>query len=163
MAGISRGGYLHHFPKRAFLLAEATKYLADKRLSEFQEEFRRLPPHEQNVDAALDLMWRSFTGPGYQAFLELWVAARTDGDLGAALAAVEPQTGRRLLDTFRTFFPAEVTARPTFETHLLLTLNAMRGMAAVQIYDIDGSTQIRHWERMKPALHRLFTAGTQDA
>ncbi|MBW2215109.1 MAG: TetR/AcrR family transcriptional regulator, partial [Deltaproteobacteria bacterium] len=81
-AGLSRGAQLHHFPSRADLLVGAIEHLADERSKEFEAELSaRLEKGDDPIDAMVDMLWATFSGPLYWAVVELMVAARTDPEL----------------------------------------------------------------------------------
>ncbi|MFZ2174765.1 MAG: TetR/AcrR family transcriptional regulator [Rhodococcus sp. (in: high G+C Gram-positive bacteria)] len=89
-AGVSRGAQLHHFPTKESLVVAAVAHLVDKRLDEI---LRARPDPEFGIDALLD----AFTGPLFDAALELWVAARTDPALHEAMIPLE----RKVSDALR--------------------------------------------------------------
>src|SRR5947209_4358819 len=88
-AGVSRGAQLHHFPTKAELVAAAVAHLASRLGEDLQQRAANLPPNGDRVTAAIDLLWERFSTPLFPAWLELWVAARTDPDLAACLHPVE--------------------------------------------------------------------------
>jgi AcrR family transcriptional regulator len=90
-AGVSRGAQVHHFPTKAELVAQAVAHLARRRAVELGRGLKKLPPGRGRVEAALDLLWQSHSGPLFEAMLELWVAARTDEELRAALIPLEEE------------------------------------------------------------------------
>lgn len=90
-AGVSRGAQLHHFPTKESLVVAAVEHLVDKRLGEILES---RPDPEYGFEALFD----AFTGPLFDAALELWVAARTDPALHAAMIPLE----RKVSDALRT-------------------------------------------------------------
>ena len=90
-AGVSRGAQLHHFPTKESLVVAAVEHLVDKRLREILES---RPDPEYGFEALFD----AFTGPLFDAALELWVAARTDPALHAAMIPLE----RKVTDALRT-------------------------------------------------------------
>jgi len=90
-AGVSRGAQVHHFPTKAELVAQAVAHLARKRAVELGRGVKDLPPGRGRVEAALDLLWQSHHGPLFEAVLELWLAARTDEELRAALVPLEEE------------------------------------------------------------------------
>jgi AcrR family transcriptional regulator len=104
-AGVSRGAQLHHFPTKAELMAAAVEHLLCRRVEEFEQAFRVdtlrgdvLP--EELVDELIDVLWTMFEGPAFVAWVELWVAARTDPDLAATMA----DTDRRFTEQTRLLF-----------------------------------------------------------
>src|SRR3954469_9470374 len=94
-AGVSRGRLLHHFPSRAELLVAAAEHLVTSLLAEVERRagagMADEPPGPERIGRAIELMWATFQEPPFWAAAELWVAARTDPALRAALRAVEPR------------------------------------------------------------------------
>lgn len=109
-AGVSRGAQLHHFPTKAELLATAVEHLFDRRRAEFLEAFAAIDPAADRLDAALDLLWSMFQGPAFVAWMELWVAARTDPELAATVVAVERRFTEETRTMFSELFPSETAA-----------------------------------------------------
>jgi len=88
-AGVSRGAQLHHFPSKAALLTAAVEHLLDRRLAEYRDAFAGVDPNADLLDAGIDLLWSMYQGPTFVAWVELWVAARTDADLRTAVTYME--------------------------------------------------------------------------
>src|SRR2546421_7716476 len=80
-AGVSRGAQLHHFPTKQELLAAALEHLYDRRREGFRKAFADVPADVDRVEAAIDLLWSTFSGNAFPAWLEMQVAARTDPQL----------------------------------------------------------------------------------
>jgi AcrR family transcriptional regulator len=99
-AGVSRGAQLHHFPTKADLLSAAVEHLLERRLVEFREVLASAAPRLERIDVAVDVLWTMFQGPTFAAWVELWVAARTDPDLAATMVEVD----RRFTDRSRLMF-----------------------------------------------------------
>lgn len=125
-AGVSRGAQLHHFPTKAALVAEAVRYLFERRHAEFLEAFRRLDPTTPRLDAAIDLLWQMVRGPTFVVWLELVVAARTDPELAAEVNALSREFIATVEETFALLFPGEddgpnefVSVAPRFAFSLL--------------------------------------------
>ena len=109
-AGVSRGAPLHHFPTKADLLASAVEHLFDRRRAEFLDAFEAIDPDADRLDAALDLLWSMFQGRAFVAWTELWVAARTDPELAAAVVAVERRFTSDTRTMFAELFPEQTSA-----------------------------------------------------
>jgi AcrR family transcriptional regulator len=88
-AGVSRGAQLHHFPSKAALVTAAVEHLLDRRLAEFRAAFAAVDPGADKLDSAIDVLWQMYQGPSFVAWVELYVAARTDPDLRAAVTDME--------------------------------------------------------------------------
>src|SRR3954470_24626349 len=106
-AGVSYGALLHHFPTKADLLCAAVGHLFDQRVTEFRKAMADVPPDAPKADAAIDTLWTMFQGSTFTAWLELWVAARTDQELAAAIGPVDAQFMQTSQDVFREVFAAE--------------------------------------------------------
>jgi AcrR family transcriptional regulator len=106
-AGVSRGAQLHHFPTRAQLLAASVEHLLERRMTEFRARLAGVDPGADRLDAALDLLWSMFQGPVFVAWVELWIAARTDPELAATILAVEERFTHDSRALFLEMFPPE--------------------------------------------------------
>lgn len=93
-AGVSRGAQLHHFPTKNDLVVAAVEHLTEKRGAELAAAADALPAGPQHTRAVLTMLADHFTGPVFTAALELWVAARTDASLLAAVEPLEQRIGR---------------------------------------------------------------------
>jgi len=95
-AGVSRGAQLHHFPTKNDLVVAAVEHLTEKRGAELAEAAAALPDGPRHTRAVLDMLADHFTGAVFAAALELWVAARTDASLLAAVEPLEQRIGREI-------------------------------------------------------------------
>ena len=95
-AGVSRGAQLHHFPTKNDLVLAAVEHLSEVRGRELAAAATNLPTGRRRTRAVLDMLADHFTSPVFTAALELWVAARTDPNLLAALAPLEQRIGREI-------------------------------------------------------------------
>ena len=93
-AGVSRGAQLHHFPTKNDLVVAAVEHLTEKRGEELAAGAASLPGGPHRTRAVLQMLADHFTGPVFTAALELWVAARSDETLLAAVSPLEQRVGR---------------------------------------------------------------------
>lgn len=128
-AGLSRGALLHHFPTKAELLAATIVHLGEMRGRELRHHAVKLPRGRARVDAVLELLWQSFTGPLFYVAMELRAAARTDTELRAALAVTERVLHDRIIEQYTLLFGDEIARRPAFACALDMTLQLMIGAA----------------------------------
>ncbi len=133
-AGVSRGAQLHHFPTKAELVAHAVRHLAERWIAHFRQVRAELPEGGDRISAVIDLLWSSFSGPLFEAAVELWVAARTDRELHSTLLSTERETGRSIAAFIEEAF-GEAANHPRFGELRRLTLYLMRGMALESILD----------------------------
>ena len=113
-AGVSRGAQQHHFRSRNELLAAAVERLLERRIAEFQTAFAAMDPDVEPVDAAIDLLWAMFQGPAFIAWLELWVAARTDPALADAVVDMDQRFDEESRRVFAEMFPDAGADDPSF-------------------------------------------------
>jgi AcrR family transcriptional regulator len=95
-AGVSRGAQLHHFPTKNDLVVAAVAHLTEVRGAELAAAAAKLPTGERRTRAVLRMLGDHFASPVFTAALELWVAARTDETLLAAVAPLEQRVGREV-------------------------------------------------------------------
>jgi AcrR family transcriptional regulator len=156
-AGLSRGAHLHHFQTRDTLLAAAAAHLTRRRGEELSAAADALPEGPDRVSAALDLLWRSYANPLYQAALDLWTHARTDPELRRELVPVEREFDRQTLELARRLLE-DVAGRPDFERLVELSLSTIRGLVVLDTLHPDGERARRQWEFCRARLAELFTA-----
>jgi len=104
----------------------------------------------------LDLVWKSHNSPLFGAALELWVAARTDPELRAAMVQVEQDVASAVWEGAEQLFGVEVATRPGFVPNVDTALNGMRGLALVAIVLDDPAVVERRWEVLRERLLLLF-------
>jgi AcrR family transcriptional regulator len=125
-AGVSKGAVQHHFSTKADLMAAAVEHLTRRLKDERLASARRLPTGADRIPAAIDLLWEAYSGTLATAVTELWVAARTDPELRAAIRPVDRTLGRSVLETVAALTDVP---REKLETLFWLTVNFTRGLA----------------------------------
>ena len=93
-AGVSRGAQLHHFPSKGDLVVAAVEHLTERRGAELEEILSAVPAGRPRTRGVLRALGDHFASPVFAAALELWVAARTDELLHAAVGPLERRVGR---------------------------------------------------------------------
>jgi AcrR family transcriptional regulator len=142
-AGVSRGAQLHHYPTRASLVLAAVEHLAELRAAELRVEAAALgdlAAHERH-ERVLDMLAASFTGPLFVAALEVWVAARTDRELRAALIPLEARVGREMHRLAVDLLDADEST-PGVREAVQATLDLLRGLGVANLLT-DDSTRRR--------------------
>ncbi len=142
-AGVSQGALFRHFPTKAALLAAAVEDLFPRILDGFRAQARELPPAgSDRAGAVVDLLWDAYERPELQAAIELYVAARTDADLAAALAGVEAPHRERLHALAAELLP-DVAGAPAFAGVVDIIVDAVQGasMGRLLVVADDGAAQ----------------------
>lgn len=140
-AGVSRGAQLHHFPTKEALVVAAVDHLVERRLDEVLGAQRDRP-------VGPELLLEAFSGPLFHAALELWVAARTDGALHAAVEPLERRVTEVLQQAGRELYGDSMSPE-VFE----LSIELARGMAVSAIFRTPEEEQtmrsrlMPEWER----------------
>lgn len=126
-AGVSKGAQQHHFSTKAELMAAAIEHLTDRIQVEIVANWATLPKGLRFIDEGVDLIWQGFSGTLSAAVMELWVAARTDPELRAAMLPVDKALGRSTLRLFESL-AGDLNPERT-EILYWLTVNLIRGLA----------------------------------
>jgi AcrR family transcriptional regulator len=127
-AGLSRGAQQHHFTTKAELMTSALEHLFARLSQQVRHAAEALPAGPERITAGIDLLWQAYSGTLSTAAMELWVAARTDPELRAALLPVDRALGHATLEFYRHAAGADPDEKLT-EKLLLLSVNLTRGLA----------------------------------
>ena len=125
-AGVSRGAQLHHFPTKNALVVAAVAHLTEVRGAELAAAAASVPPAHRTRDV-LRMLGDHFASPVFVAALELWVAARTDPALHAAVAPLEQRVGRETHRMTVELLGVDET-RPGVRELVQATLDLVRGL-----------------------------------
>lgn len=126
-AGVSKGAAQHHFTDKATLMAAAVEHLTNRRLAALAESLEEVTAGGDAIGVVIDLLWAGYSGTLATAATELWVAARTDPALRAAIRPVDRALGHAALKRVAALagdLPGE-----RVETLFWLTVNFTRGLA----------------------------------
>ncbi|MGH9300866.1 MAG: TetR/AcrR family transcriptional regulator [Acidimicrobiales bacterium] len=152
--GLSRGAHLHHFQTRATLIVAATGELAKRIAADLGDRIDQLPEGTGRRGAALDTIWEVFTGPLFQAVLELAIHARTEPQLqrqfGLLEQVVRHGSGRLLRQVF-----GRDLADHRFDDMIALVVSTIRGLAILPILDPSYSPEKR-WGFCRTSLLSLM-------
>ena len=146
-AGVSRGAQLHHYPTRAELVVAAVEHVGRSLVEQMLDAARSLPSGPGRTEAVLQLLGDFYTGPLFVAALELWVAARTDPQLRAAVIPLERRIGweaHRLTVGVLGLDDSDPAAREAVQG----TLDMVRGMGLASLLTDDSARRravLRRW------------------
>jgi len=127
-AGVSKGALQHHYAGKSDLMAAAVAHLTERLKQQRIDAAEQLPPDTDMVSAAIDMLWDAYSGTLATAVTELWIAARTDPELRAAIRPVDRALGRSVLEHV-TSMAGEHVSRERMELLFWLTVNLTRGLA----------------------------------
>ncbi|MBM9459856.1 TetR/AcrR family transcriptional regulator [Nocardioides sp. zg-536] len=152
-AGVSRGAQLHHFPTKNDLVVAAVTHLSDRRGAELAASAQRLPTGPDRTRAVLRMLGDHFASPVFSAALELWVAARTDPALLAAVAPLEQHVGREVHRLTVELLGADESV-PGVRELVQATLDLVRGLGLANTLGDDAPRRSRildEWARVLDA------------
>lgn len=154
-AGVSQGTQMHYFPTRARFVAEALRHVAFKLADELREQDRlRSRSERRRLEELLDHVWEIHTRPLFLATIELWVAARTDGEIRAAMDEVTRDVTRLIGESAAELMPGAM-AQPRAGELLDMSLATMRGLALLR-FTGDPPDVERRWQRARTRLLELY-------
>ena len=149
-AGVSRGAQLHHFPTKNDLVLAAVEHLTELRGAELAAAVARLPRGPRRTKAVVTMLGDHFASPVFAAALELWVAARTDPALLAAVGPLEQRVGREAHRLTVEALGAD-ESRPGVRELVQATLDLVRGLGLATTISDDARRRARildQWARV---------------
>jgi AcrR family transcriptional regulator len=157
-AGVSRGAQLHHFPTKNDLVVAAVEHLTDKRGAELAAAAGSLPTGPRRTRAVLQMLADHFTSRVFVAALELWVAARTDSALLAAVGPLEQRVGRETHRLTVELLGADESVPGTREL-VQATLDLVRGLGLANTINDDERRRARILDRWAEILDGSLSTG----
>jgi AcrR family transcriptional regulator len=155
-AGVSRGAQLHHFPTKNDLVVAAVEHVTEVRGAELAAAAERgLPRGARRTRAVLELLADHFTSAVFTAALELWVAARTDEALRAAVVPLEQRVGRQTHRMTVELLGADESHAGVREL-VQATLDLVRGLGLADTLTDDSARRRRILDRWAATLDRAF-------
>lgn len=125
-AGLSRGAMMHHFENGAALIKATIRELHEKRLRAFR---RAAGETEHDVDNLVETYWAQVQKPGFIAFHELAIAARTDKDLAGIMEPLQEEFRDRFNTQAESLFPEWRSSPEKFDLAMRLSQTILEGMA----------------------------------
>jgi len=155
-AGISRGAQQNHFPNRTTMLAEAVRYLGQLQTAELEKALARVRGGSARVRAVLDMIFAQYGSPRFAAMIELSLAARTDPELRAVVAAEERAISVELTDLAASIFGPERAGKRRFAADWATALATIRGLALLKLLGHPEGAVDRQWKETRRELLALL-------
>jgi len=147
-AGVSRGRLLHQYPHRDELLVAAVQHLAEVRIAALYEGAEWPTDPVERVGAAVRAMWKTYHQGYFWAATELWLAARNNEKLAAALAPREQALGAAIREITNGMWGSELSTHPAYPELREVLNTSMRGLALTYSFDQrspDADPHLRTW------------------
>jgi AcrR family transcriptional regulator len=154
-AGLSRGAMLHHFPSKIDIVRATVKHLHSTRLKAFRKAIDKVPRDERRVRRALEAYLEHVKHPMYVAFLELWIASRTDPELQAILKPAQEAFEREWYKTAVDLFPEWAASGANVDVALDLVHYVMDGLAVSRLTHEIGDHERRMVSYLDDRLREL--------
>jgi len=156
-AGVSRGAQLHHFPTKQDLVVAAVRHVTEVRGAELAAAAEGLPTDPgRRTRAVLQVLGDHFTSPVFTAALELWVAARTEPALLAAVQPLEQKVGRETHRMTVELLGAD-ESKPGVRELVQATLDLVRGLGLAATISDDTRRRNRILDQWARALDGALT------
>lgn len=161
LAGVTRGAQVHHFGSKDDLMLAALQHLTAKRISTEVARFSLdFASADDVIDAILELLWDIHSAPIFIPIVELWVAGRTDTELGREVAKFESVATTTLLSVIAEFAPEGI--HRSMADFVYTAMDALRGILISSFVDSDPSRARRRWERASANLRRIVDPDVAD-
>lgn len=150
-AGVSRGRLLHQYPDRDALLVAAVQHIAEARVASTRSRGDWPTDAADRVHAAVAAMWSTYHERYFWAAMELWLAARSNARLAAALAPREQALGGAIRAAVDDMFGPELTVRPGYADLREMLNTSMRGVALAYAFDPRDPSldpHVRMWQAL---------------
>jgi AcrR family transcriptional regulator len=154
IAGVSSGAQTHHFPFRNDLLGAVIEHVSDQRIEALRATAREFPDdRRQRIEALLDQWWEDVSGPAFEVFVKLWVAAKDDPDLYDRLVVAE----KRMNDAIREL-QAEIVDDDSLKGRIEIAAATLRGLALLEHFEPRARRRRDQWPAMRAQLLEVLLA-----
>jgi AcrR family transcriptional regulator len=161
-AGMSRGRMLHQFRSKEELLVASAHHIFAAQLSQpvpavLSDQIALAGGPGERIAVVVDVLWQTFQEPSFWAATELWVAARTEPALAAAIRPAEKSLGRAIWQRMDHLFGPDLVGRPLYLPIRPVLFTSMRGTALSYAFDArDPASEpmLEHWKEI--ARHALL-------
>jgi len=155
-AGLSRGAMLHHFANGDALIRATIVELHARRLNAFR---RASQAHAGDVRGMVRDFWQQLQKPGFIAFQELAMAARTDAALAAILLPMQAEFSARFQSLAGELYPEWIRRPERLRLAMALSQVLMEGM---RIASLTGAVEESLIEPLLDFLEASVTALRPD-
>jgi AcrR family transcriptional regulator len=146
-AGTAEATVFRHFPRKSDVVAAAAERLLYELTQVFMVNAYHSPRLEKRISVAVAALWRAFRNPTMGALFDVYVGARTDRVLDAALEPILAKHREGILGHARRIFP-EVAEHPDLELVVDTIVYSMQGMVISMFGAYDDGKPLRTFQRM---------------
>ena len=130
-AGVSQGAVFRYFPTKDALLSEAVAHVLAELAERFATSWSSPAPASEGgvLRAGVGLLWEIFTDARLYGVFEVFLAARTNPELGARLSPIIEAHARAELAIARALFPRAARENARFDDIVRSVLTMLQGAA----------------------------------
>ncbi|GAA2737729.1 TetR/AcrR family transcriptional regulator [Actinocorallia aurantiaca] len=161
-AGVSRGAQLHHFPTKNHLVLAAIEHLWNCRDEAYRAAIAELGEGPDRVRRVVHILGEQFSSDLYVAALELWVAARSDEALHAAVIQLEHKIGGGVHRLTVEALGVDESV-PGVRELVQATLDLVRGLGLADTLTDDSARRRRILDRWADTLDQALRAAAGEA
>ncbi|MGY4710861.1 TetR/AcrR family transcriptional regulator [Mycolicibacterium sp. CBM1] len=161
LAGVTRGGQVHHFRSKVDLVAAAVEHLAEQRIKAALLTCRRFGGSGDVCVDVLGFLWDTHQGEMFVATMELWGAALTDDVLAGHVARVERLVNQAVVAAVAELVPG-CGARQGLRNAIYTAMDVLRGILIASFADREVAQVRRRWERAGAQLAPLLANAVND-
>jgi AcrR family transcriptional regulator len=160
-AGVSRGAMLHHFPTKVHLMAAAVYAIYASDIAAYQATLNAVGDSHDRLYRLIDTAWSCFRSPGGIAQTEIWMAARSDPDLAAAVIPVHGAIVRQSVSGLKHVLMEDVQDKSLQAEHILTYLVAsLRGLSVQAILGATEAELVAGVDFVKSTICSLMIQST---
>lgn len=158
LAGVSRGAMLHHYPTKVHLIAATVLAIYDSDIAAYQKTLADVGDRHDWLDRLIDTAWSCFRSPGGIAQTEVWMAARSDPDLAAAVLPVHDTIVRQSVLGVKMVLKGSVIDPELSANHILTYMvSALRGLSLQQVLGTSESELQSGVNLVKATMRTIMT------
>ena len=154
MAGLTRGAQVHHFGSKHELMSAAMHHMTAKTVATVVAGFREgYTKADDPLGAIFELIWDVHVAPGFVPVVELWVAGRTDPELGREVAKFAPIAASAV--TAAVLEPVPHDLHDAMLEFVYMAMDTLRGILIPSFVERDKQLARGRWESATGALRRM--------
>lgn len=154
MAGLTRGAQVHHFGSKHELMSAAMHHMTARTVATVVTGFKAgYTKVADPIDAILQLIWDVHVAPGFVPVAELWIAGRTDPELGREVAKFAPIAASAV--TTAVLEPVPHHLHDAMLEFVYTAMDTLRGILIPAFVESDRGQARRRWDSATVALRRM--------
>jgi AcrR family transcriptional regulator len=154
VAGLTRGAQVHHFGSKHELMSATMHHMTATTVATVVAGFKGgYTSSEDPLGTIFELIWGVHDAPGFVPVVELWVAGRTDPELGREVAKFAPIAASAV--TAAVLEPVPHHLHGAMLEFVYTAMDTLRGILIPSFVESDTQRARRRWETATGGLRRM--------